>query len=118
MKQMCVLNVHVKSRHLRALIDTGANSSWISSRLVAELNYQIFCSNKIVTLKTALSERKCLLKWVIMPVKIKNTVHRLKLCVVDNLCADIIIGRSHCVKLDMEIKFSTGEILIQGETIY
>ena len=117
MKHICILKVHVKSRQIGALIDTGATCSFISSEMVFKLGCNVFLSNKFVTLKTALSKRKCQLKWVIIPIKIKNTVHKLKLCVVDNLYADIVIGRSHCEKLDIDIKFSTGEILIQGETV-
>ena len=117
MKHFCSLNISIGRTKKVALIDTGASCSCISSNLVAELQLNLKHKSKRVTIKTFSRSKKSYSKWVNVPVQIQNTIHSFKFYVIDNLTPNIIIGRTHCEKLEMEIKFSTGEILIQGELV-
>ena len=115
MKQSCNLEVQIKKKVMRALIDTGADCSCISSKLVSELNIPVTKYRQNILVQSALSNSSHQSKWVFVATKIGSTIYKLKFCIIDGLNPNIIIGRSHCEKLKIDIKFSTGTITIQGE---
>ena len=117
MKHICSLNIQVGTRKMEALVDTGANISCISSKLVAELELRVNRSKQRIQIKTASGISNIASKWVNVPIQIGETIHKIKFCIIKSLNPEILIGRQHCKKMKIDIKFSTNELYICGKIL-
>lgn len=87
-----LIRIKVNETDLEALIDTGSSDSYISNKVAYQENIEIFPSKLNVTMaSSALSSP--VVGFCIITLKILNhTYNKIKLYVLEELCADVIIG--------------------------
>ena len=91
--QKTILNALVNNNHVNALIDTGSSDSFICKKLVDEFNLTTIPTHSSVSMAESSVTIK-VLGYVTVELKINDFVYeKTKLSVLENLCADVIIGQ-------------------------
>lgn len=98
--------VRVNGIDLHALLDTGSSCSFISDRSVRELRLPVFPSQEEVSMAST-SLRSKTAGQCMVNLQIRAHVHEnVRLCVLPDLCADIIIGQDIMKKhSSIEVEF-------------